>query len=722
MSEKTGKIKRAKMSEKTGNTKSWKNVESVVIIFFFIILFVVLAYISMSAPIHRWADSSTYYLQISSIVNDHDIQYQPIDIQRALLNKFDDLPTGLLLIKTDDGNYFYGKEFSYALLASPFFALLGNHGILFFNALMFWLMILIGFFYLSKKGNSQILSFFTSLIFFILSTALVYLFWIHVEIYNMFLITIGIYFGSLYIDDQKKEKYLILSALIFGLATVAKLPNFLLFLPFLCYVLYTQQFKRAISVLLIFLIPILFIYGFFYLETGSISFYGGDRLYYSFEYPFIDGYNNFNEIGQPAFSVEEGRISALITTDVLTKSPHNLFYYFFGRFTGMIWYYPLTVFALVSFVIGLVYIKKQKIENSSILSILKKNPTQYLVFIGIILNILFYIIIIGNNYLGGQHAIGNRYFYIFPAFLFLIAKIDLKVIIPFIIVALFTVFPVISDPVGTSQRPENHTFRSPYTFFPVEYSQINNLPLWTRTYISSDYSIYDIDGNGIFSFNQNFNIMNGTSHWLIKTKPKDQNLPLIIFTTDENKMQVVISSESQSSDITVNNANAELVTFPLTRAVYEDAGYRLYSLKIKSSPGVFVIPLNENWKNESNVQYLSGWNNKERWNNIPTTWSSGNATFMVFSDYSQNRSLNLKAVSYRSQKNLNILFQKKVILNTTVSSIKLNQIQVPISLQKGANIIQLYVPEGCERPIDIPELNSADARCLSVAIQNITLF
>jgi dolichyl-phosphate-mannose--protein O-mannosyl transferase len=364
--------------------KSWKRFESIVIIICFVILSGFLIAVSLSAPLHRVGDSSTYYLQISSIAEDFDIQYQPVDIQRALSNKFDDLPKGLILIKTDEGSYYYGKEFSYALFASPFFILLSNHGILFFNALMFFLMILMGFFYLRKKGNSPILSFFTSLVFFLLSTAFVYIFWIHVEIYNMFLITAGIFFWSLYIDDQNKNQYLIIAAFIFGLATVAKLPNSLLFLPFVCYELYNRQYKRAISIVLIFLIPIITFYSFFYLETGSMSFYGGNRLYYLNQYPFTDGFDGVNESGRLAFSVEEGRISALLSSDVLTKSPINLFYYFFGKFTGMIWYYPLTVFALISFVMGILYLKKQNSENYTILSIIRKNPIPSLVFIGII--------------------------------------------------------------------------------------------------------------------------------------------------------------------------------------------------------------------------------------------------------------------------------------------------------------------------------------------------
>jgi len=91
-------------------------------------------------------DSSTYYMQISSISEDFDIEYSPVDIQRALDNRFGDLPAVLILIKTATGRYYYGKEYSYALFAAPFHLFLGDRGILLFNAVLFWLMILMAIF------------------------------------------------------------------------------------------------------------------------------------------------------------------------------------------------------------------------------------------------------------------------------------------------------------------------------------------------------------------------------------------------------------------------------------------------------------------------------------------------------------------------------------------------------------------------------------------------
>lgn len=538
----------------------------------------------------------------------------------------------------------------------------------------------------------------------------------------MFLITGALFFWSLHLQNQKKDtnlidKYLIIAAFIFGLATVAKLPNSLLLLPFLCYELYNRQIKRVLLILLIFLIPVVVFYGFFYLETGSKSFYGGNRLFYTHQYPFNNGFDSINESGRPGFSVEEGRISALISTDIVTKSPINLLYYFFGKFTGMIWYYPFTVFALLSFILAIVYLKTQNDENKNLISDIRDNPVPYLVLIGIVLNILFYVIIIGNNYLGGQHAIGNRYFYIFPAFLFLIRKIDLKIIVPFIIIALFTVIPIISDPISVSENPQKHTIEFPYTVFPIEYSQIINLPIW-KQFSSSDYTIYDTDGQ--FNFEKKGIIMNGTSHWLIKTNTKNQNLTFVMYAADESKKQVRIISESQVTDTFIDEGNVEKVSLLLTQPVYEEAEYQIYATTIESSPDVFLIPLINTRKINSDILYLNGWYNDENWGNVSTKWISKNATFMVLSDNNKNGSLNLRALSFQNPKKFSISSKDGVIATYNISP-NFIQIQVPLSIEKGVNIYRLSSSEGCEKPLDIPELHSTDPRCLSVAIQNITI-
>jgi hypothetical protein len=60
-------------------------------------------------------------------------------------------------------------------------------------------------------------------------------------------------------------------------------------------------------------------------------------------------------------------------------------------------------------------------------------------------------------------------------------------------------------------------------------------------------------------------------------------------------------------------------------------------------------------------------------------------------------------------------------MRSEVPDARISPLEVPIKLDKGTNIIRFHVPDGCERPSDIIELKNPDKRCLSIAIQNITL-
>lgn len=542
--------------------------------------------IPFTTPLHRWGDTSTYYMQISSISEDFDIEYSPEDIQRALDNRFDDLPAGLFLIKTDSGHYYYGKEYSYALFAAPFYSFFGDQGILLFNVVLFWLMIFLGYLYL-RRTNTDLVALGTSAAFFFISTAFVYIFWVHVEIYNMFLITAGIFFWLTY-RNNNNYRYLMIAAVIFGIATVAKLPNCLIFAPIVCYELLNINRKHAFLMLALFLLPIVAFCGIFYLSTGTPTFYGGDRLYYTNTFPFTDGYDIENEAGNAAFSVDGGTSALIIDPGNLGVIPYNLFYYIFGRFTGMVWYYPFTIFAIVPIMLGLAYALAKPSTPNALSKNITKNKEKYLILLGILLNITFFVVIIGNNYLGGQHAVGNRYFYIYPAFLFLISHIDPKKVLAFSVIAAAILMPVITDPIGNSGSPQEITFSFPYKHLPVEYSQIDNLPMWKNQVRYTDYRLYGLDVN---SENHGGTLtVTGHSEFLARANEKIDTFKFFLFSEiDENKVEVRLGNRSEIR--TLDKDDTHIISFPAARPVYSDNRYYLYKLSISSDSGICLIPI-----------------------------------------------------------------------------------------------------------------------------------
>jgi len=116
-----------------------------------------------------------------------------------------------------------------------------------------------------------------------------------------------------------------------------------------------------------------------------------------------------------------------------------------------------------------------------------------------------------------------------------------------------------------------------------------------------------------------------------------------------------------------------------------------------------------------------GWYGLESWNNITTRWISNDAVLYIYSGEDQIANLSLKALSFLSPRTLKVYVAEKPVAKSLVGSAAFAQITIPISIIKGYNAVRFHVSEGCVRPIDIPGLNNPDSRCLSIAMQNITL-
>jgi hypothetical protein len=123
---------------------------------------------------------------------------------------------------------------------------------------------------------------------------------------------------------------------------------------------------------------------------------------------------------------------------------------------------------------------------------------------------------------------------------------------------------------------------------------------------------------------------------------------------------------------------------------------------------------------QSSIEFITGWHDSENWNGMPTRWMDGDAAIIVYSEENRSANLSLQAQSFARPRSLALSSEAtpEVRLNVTTELADLNQ---SISLTKGENLIRFRVPEGCEKPCDIPELNSSDCRCLSVAAQNLII-
>jgi hypothetical protein len=115
-----------------------------------------------------------------------------------------------------------------------------------------------------------------------------------------------------------------------------------------------------------------------------------------------------------------------------------------------------------------------------------------------------------------------------------------------------------------------------------------------------------------------------------------------------------------------------------------------------------------------------GWHGIEIWDGMSTRWMENDSLITIYSSENRTATLSLNALSFYRNRTLEISCNGVHLARAAVPTGFVN-VSVPMHLAKGENTIRLHVPEGCDRVCDIMELNSSDPRCLSIAMQNITV-
>lgn len=701
----------------------------------FTIILILLLSLSYTSPVHRWGDASTYYMQIDSITHDFDIKYELQDVERVLAAGFDDVPAGLHLVKNSEGELYYGKEFTYALFASLFYRVLGINGILVFNAVMFFLMIVMGYFYL-RFDNSKSISFSLASLFFLLSTSYVYIYWIHAEIYILFLMMSGFFIWFIYLRNISEPghfyftitstKLLYISAIIFGLATFAKTPNIVAILPLVICEIYFNRLRNTLAVIGVFGTTTALFYLVYYLITGNINPY--DLQYYycdSTGYPLV-GDQDYTcgyliPIGESIFKL------SIFSAVGFYTIVYNSFYYLFGRFTGVVWYYPfilLAVYCIIASVWRRLHLRN---ELSDV------DIGRFGILVAIILNAFIYFYLSYDapnlNYFGGGHAVGNRYFYIYPLFLFLISKIEfnkrmLGIFSIIIIIAISFVSPLILMPIETSAAPMAHTNHPPFTLLPLEYTLIEDLPLWSPNSVEFNNTRFYFPQSNIMLVDSALSIDHGYPELLFMSSRRSC-IDTHILNPSGTKV-VTLKSGKAISYVILNASETKNIQVPVEPVFKFSEEKYLYKLEI------YVRPIDSSDEHEQilisfstldteKFSLIGGWYDIEKWGDISSRWMSVDASILVYSNENRTANLNIEAISFYHPRTLEIYLNEISRVQTEISSEEFIIVSMTITLIEGANIIRFHVPEGCERPCDIPELNSGDRRCLSIAVQNVTV-
>lgn len=423
--------------------------------YFFSLLFIFIVFFSFSTNLPKRqgggfiSDGASYFSIIQSLAYDFDLEYTRVDIKR-IRQRFWAGPIGLFLKRAGDGKIYFSKSFVYPLFAAPFFRIFDVNGILLFNGLMLFLSILMAYRLLSQYHPAKHSLPFAAL--FILATVVpVYIWWIQADLFNFFMMFSGLFF---FFYPFKNPRWVYLSAVFFAAAVFSKPTNIVPIGIVYLILLKRKQWKRFLLLSLLSVVICSAFLMFNYTQTGEWNYMGGERRTFHGKYPYEKPENKF----------EDGyKMSADDYWQRFYLSPQmvlfNIFYYFFGRFTGMFIYFFPACFILILFFFQ------------------KKIPEDWFILTAIFTGILVYIILDPGDYFGGCGSVGNRYFLnIFPLFFFLGFKnrIFKFAVIP-AVAALIFLSGIYMDSLYHSTPVRSAGISFPIKLFPPEKTQYQSL-------------------------------------------------------------------------------------------------------------------------------------------------------------------------------------------------------------------------------------------------------
>lgn len=449
----------------------------ILLVFFFFLGFSLVINLPVLHRSFLSADQQVYFAMTQSMAHDLDIEYTKKDLIRYY-ESFDSGPQGIFLkrVKTDSGEkIYYAKSWAYSLFTAPFVRVFGYNGFLVFHALLLLLVLLAGFSYLSL-WNRPVLSLITVITFLFASIACVYYLWMTPDFFNL-AVAFLVLFLWLYKIKRREESpsenaksgfhgFLLtgwsdcLAAVLAGVATFSKPPNIVLMAPLVLWNLARKKYLKSLLLTAVFLLTVGLFFGANFLMTSDWNYQGGERKTFVGTFPLEKAHLSFDNLGFAMTS--EGYLEKFFLP--LNFIFPNLFYYFFGRFTGVVWYFFPAVLALGLFALG------------------RRRLQHWLILAALTGEILIYVILMPDNYGGGGGSLANRYFLcIYPFFFFLpaVAKTRKEIILSWAMAAVF-ISQILVSPFRSSADPATHAKQFPFKLLPVEMTQVNNFPTNTN--------------------------------------------------------------------------------------------------------------------------------------------------------------------------------------------------------------------------------------------------
>lgn len=429
------------------------------------------------------SDEPAYYLMGLSLARDFDLRCETRDLAR-LFEEFPYDAARNVILMTDDGwhTVFFGKPFVYPLAAAPFARLFGANGFVALNLLLLAAMIAMGTRWLAR-WNDETPALLFSAGFFVLSTAPVYAFWIHPEVFNMAAICACLYLGLTAPPAigpgggerlarwralaGSPEVRLAVSGAVVALAGYGKPVYAAMGLPVLVPLLRERRWRGVLAWGAGLAGMLLLLGGVSTVLTGHPSAYlGVERAGVKVEAPgrLVDVEPRTVSPEAPKNTTNSWSWIVYFPKDGLRKLPENAFYFLLGRHTGLVPYLPFSVVALILFLLHG-----------------RRSPEGWAILAALASVALFFLLLIDFNWHGGGGFVGNRYFVsAYPGFLFLVTRLAPTALLPVAWAAAgLLTGPLQLAPFGAPvvhPTLQWHVRNRPFGLFPLELSLLRQIP------------------------------------------------------------------------------------------------------------------------------------------------------------------------------------------------------------------------------------------------------
>lgn len=389
---------------------------------------------------YRIGDASNYVLMADSLLHDRDLRYDRADLERAEALQFGDHPAGLMLVRAADGSYTYGKPVVYPLIALPFYAVFGPRGFLALNGLLLAALLLLGADLLAplmgwRRGAAVAAAVYG------FSVVPVYLHWIDPFLLLCVLIAAAIV--------AHRRGLPIVSGAAIGAAAVCRFAYLLFAAVPLLLLLRQGRLTAALRFGLGTVVVGLALSGLTMLSSGQWSAHTGERFYFEKQVPF----QTADAVGEPftrSGILERWQMPA--AADVA----RGLVDFVVGRSGGVLLYFP-TFFAC------LLWARRWDFEKRLWLA-------------AVFGFALLLELVLPHHRLGGEHAIGNRFFVLLPIGLCFIDFVSARSWRMAASIALACLaLPIVQAPVQYSRAPGATLLAWPHRLFPFEWALANHV-------------------------------------------------------------------------------------------------------------------------------------------------------------------------------------------------------------------------------------------------------